>query len=103
MKPELINLVKQLRTSMQLQEEYIDKLPREFQELLFDNEYTSQLDFQRDELIKAVFGDKYYEEVCWFLYEFEAGKSQGPHVRLPCGTHYIFLTDDDYYTYLETQ
>lgn len=103
MKPELINLVKQLRASMQRQDEYINKLPREFQELLLDNTYSNYADIQRDQLMKAVFGDEYYEEVCWFFYEFEAGKTSGPHCRLPCGTEYTFKTDEDYFKYLEQQ
>ena len=103
MKTELINVVKQLRKLMQRQDEYIDSIPREFQEVVQDNEYSNCASMQVDIMLQALFGTKYYEEVCWFLYEFEAGKSKGPHVRLPCGTHYCFLTDDDYYTYLETQ
>lgn len=103
MKPELIQVVKELRNLMQRQDQYIESIPREFQELVQDNEYSFCGSMQVDVLLQALFDTKYYHEVCWFLYEFTPGKSQGPHVRLPCGTHYTFLTDDDYYAYLETQ
>lgn len=101
MNQNLINVVKQLRESTKQQESYLYALPREFQELLVDNEYTNQYDIQRTAMIQALFGDL-TEDIEWFLYEFEPGKSKGPHLRYPDGTEFTFTTDDDYYKYLET-
>jgi hypothetical protein len=97
-----IQVVKELRLSMQAQDNYLAKLPREFQELLFENEYANLQDTQRDQLMRTLFAE-HYEDVMWFLYEFTAGKSTGPHVISQDGTKYTFRNDNDYYTYLETQ
>lgn len=101
MTPDKIEVIKKLRISQLLQQAYVDGLPREFQELLIDNEYANEQDKQKHVLIEALFPD-YAEDVYWFLYEFEAGKTRGPHLRLPCGTEYTFHTDADYFKYLET-
>jgi len=95
-----IAALRKIRKSMQQQDLYISKLPKEFQELMFDNDYANQASHQVDVLLKALFGSL-YEDVAWFLYEFEAGKTPGPHLRLATGAEYVFLTDEDYFKYLE--
>ena len=102
MKPELINVVKQLRKLTQRQDQYIESLPREFQEVVQDNEYTNCASMQTDVVLKELFGSEMYEDVCWFLYEFTPGKSPGPHIIVN-GTEYFLLSDDDYYEYLKYQ
>ena len=102
MSPELVKVVRELRQLQLKQAAYLDALPREFQELLFDNEYTSHLEVQRSLLLQSTFGDL-CEDVEWFLYEFEPGRTRGPHVITPDGTKHSFETDEDYYTYLATQ
>ena len=102
MKRELIEVVKQLRQSMQRQDEYLAELPREFQEMLFDNAYSNYFEIQRDQLMQALFGNEMYEDIMWFLYEFTPGKSTGPHIIVD-GKEYVLLSDEDYYRYLEEQ
>ena len=102
MKQELIEVVKQLRINSKRQDAYIDSIPREFQELLLDNTYSNLAGMQCDVLLKALVGDM-YEDISWFLYEFTAGKSKGPHCITEDGTEYTYKTDEDYYRYLETQ
>lgn len=97
-----LHALRQIRVSMQRQDEYLATLPQEFQQVVFDNTYANQASHQQDVLLKALFGDL-YEDVLWFLYEFTPGKTAGPHVVTQDGTGYIFLTDEDYYTYLEQQ
>jgi hypothetical protein len=96
-----IQVVKELRMSMQAQDEYVDALPQVLQEAVLDNEYANLQRVQREVLMQALF-QEHYEDVCWFLYEFTPGKSAGPHLVLADGTEHTFRNDNDYYTYLET-
>jgi hypothetical protein len=54
---------------------------------------------QIDILMNELFG-VHAEEVYWFLYEFQEGKSSGPHAIEADGTKYTFKTNEDYYEYL---
>lgn len=102
MKPKLIELVKQLRESMKRQDEYLEALPREFQEMLFDNAYCSYFEIQRDQMLQVLFGNEMYEDINWFLFEFTPGKSPGPHIIVD-GKEYVLNSDEDYYRYLLEQ
>ena len=100
MRAELIDIVAQLKEYDTQQVAYLDSLPGDISAAFFDNKYANLLGNQRDLLIKALFEDM-TEDVEWFLYEFEAGKSPGPHCITENGTEYTFLTNEDYYNYLE--
>jgi hypothetical protein len=102
MKAELIDIVAKLKEYDIEQVAYLDSLPVDISSAFFDNKYTNALSAQRDLLIKALFGDM-SEDIEWFLYEFEAGKSPGPHCILANGKAYTFKTNEDYYNYLEEQ
>lgn len=103
MKPEIIDVIKQLRELMQQQDAYIDSIPNEFQELVQDNAYANAQGLQIDVLLKALLGTgEMYEDVMWFFYEFTPGKTPGPHIVVN-GTEYFLLSDEDYYTYLRYQ
>jgi len=102
MKPELIEVVKKLKESIEQQDQYIDSLPSEFRELILDNKYVNSHIQNVDTLMSELFGDM-YEDVNWFLYEFKAGSSTGPHCIHPDGTVYTYKSNDDYYEYLKSQ
>lgn len=102
MKQELIDVVRRLKDWDTKQDEYIKTIPSDIGTAFFDNEYTNLMSLQKDMLIRALFGDM-AEDVMWFLYEFKAGKSAGPHCILADGTKYTYNTNEDYYAYLESQ
>jgi hypothetical protein len=81
--------------------QYLDSIPPDINSVFFDNAYVNNLAMQRDVLIEELFGDM-AEDVFWFLYEFEAGKSPGPHLILADGIKYTFVTDESYYEYLKS-
>ena len=99
MNQELIDIVRKLKDLGTKQDEYIKTIPSDIGSAFFDNEYTYLISMQRDLLINQLFGDM-ADDVTWFLYEFEAGKSPGPHCILADGTEYVYNTNEDYYTYL---
>ena len=100
MKQELIDVVRDLKQEMLVQDSWIDSLPNEISSAFFDNTLTNSLGVQRDILIKALFGD-YEEAVYWFLYEFTVGKFEGPHCIDESGKEWTYNTDEDYFEYLK--
>lgn len=102
MNPKLINTVRQLKQLVTEQHKYLDSVPPDIACFLIDNSYTERLRQQVDLVIAQLFGDM-AEDVCWFLYEFEAGQSPGPHVILADGKAYTYITDEDYYEYLKNE
>jgi hypothetical protein len=100
MKQELIDVVRKLKDWDTEQEEYLKSIPSDIKSVFFENQYTNLLSMQKDLLIDQLFGDM-AEDVFWFLYEFEAGKSPGPHCILADGTEYVYNTNEDYYAYLK--
>lgn len=100
MKQELIDVVRKLKDWDTEQEQYIKTIPYDIASVFFDNQYINLMSMQKDLLISQLFGDM-AEDVMWFLYEFEAGKSPGPHCILADGTEYVYNTNEDYYAYLK--
>jgi len=41
-----------------------------------------------------------YEDIFWFLHEFEAGKTPGPHIIHKDGTEFTFNYNEDFYKYM---
>lgn len=102
MKPELIKIVKQLKYLDNEMDAYMGTIPPDISSAFFDNTYVNSLFTQKELLINALFGDM-AEDVSWFLFEFEAGKSPGPHCITKDGKEYFYHTDEDYYEYLKEQ
>lgn len=102
MKKELVDVVRKLKNYDDEKSKYIESIPSDISSAFFDNTYTNAQSMQVDCLMEALFGNM-IEDVCWFLYEFKAGKSSGPHCILKDGTEYTFNTNEDYYDYLLTQ
>jgi hypothetical protein len=102
MNRELIGVVRQLRASDIKQDKYICSVPADINSIFFESEYFEQCHIQRTLLIRALFGD-YTESVEWFLYEFEPGKTPGPHCIHADGTEFVYETDEDFYKYLERE
>jgi len=100
MNEQLINVVRKLRELDNQGDKYIQTIPSDINSVFFDNIYVNALDMQKNILIESLFGDM-AEDVKWFLYEFEPGKSPGPHCITAEGTAYTYQTDEDYYKYLE--
>ena len=102
MKTELIDIVRKLKDSCLVRDNYVKKLPPDFY-TLFDNEYVNELEKQIDMMVESLFGDM-AEDVFWFLYEYhQETASNGPHLILQNGTEYTFKTNEDYYEYLKNQ
>jgi len=101
MNQKLIDLVRKLKDHETRMNQYLDSIPSDLNSVFFDNAYVNNLAMQRDALIEELFGDM-AEDVYWFLYEFEAGKTPGPHLQLADGTKYTFVTDESYYEYLKS-
>lgn len=102
MKQSKIELVKFLKDSVVASNEYIESIPRDIRSGFFDNEYCNTQDKMCDELVRAHFKDM-ATDIFWFLYEFEAGKTEGPHITTADSVEWTFNSNDDYYKYLETQ
>lgn len=100
MKKELVDIVRKLRSLDIKAETYINRIPTDINMIFFDNEYVNNIKTQKDLLINTLFGDM-AEDINWFLYEFTAGKSLGPHCITSEGFEYTYHTDEDYYNYLE--
>ncbi len=100
MNKELIDVVRKLKEFDIEGENYRMSIPSDINWVFFDNRYVNGLQMQKDMLIDLLFGDM-ADDVSWFLYEFEAGKSTGPHCITADGTEHFYHTDDDYYKYLE--
>ena len=101
MNKELIDVVRKLKELDNQGDKYLQSIPSDINSVFFDNTYVNALQMQKDMLINLVFGDM-TDDVSWFLYEFEAGKSPGPHCITADGTEYFYHTDEDYYKYLES-
>lgn len=101
MKPKLIELLQELKRLHVLRDEYIDTVPMDLRGVIWDTKYCELLERENDLMLNRVFKDS-VEDAYWFLYDFKAGKSKGPHL-VENGVEYTFETDDDYYEYLRTQ
>ena len=103
MKTELIDVLKKIRKINVDQDKYLDSIPRDLRSSVFDNKFAALEGSKNDVIMQSLFGD-FYEDVCWFLYEFDTLKLplSTPHI-VADGKEYFFKTDDDYYKYLENQ
>lgn len=101
MKTELIEVVKKLKAIGDLQDKYLDTVPRDIVTFVFDNEYANMQDQMNRAMFTQLFGDL-AEDVNWFLYEFKVGETPGPHCIHSDKKEYTFNTVDDYYKYLES-
>ena len=102
MKKELIDIVRKLKDIEEMQDAFIDSMPYEYNSIILDSKYTTNVYMQKDIILSALFGDM-VDDVEWFLYAFKAGKSAGPHCVHVDGTEYTFNTNEDYYEYLKDQ
>ena len=95
MSPELVEVVRKLRNIELQQRAYVDKVPLDIQDFVFDNEYANLQGLKFDAVVQALFADN-VEDVYWFLYEFNPAMP-GPHLVNEEGKEYTFKTDEDYY------
>jgi hypothetical protein len=101
MKNEMILVVRHLKEMQEKMDQYINTIPRDIRTTFFDNEYVNCLTVQRDRLIGELFNESsVFEDIFWFLYEFEAGKTPGPHIVRPNGIEFTFNYNEDFYKYL---
>lgn len=56
----------------QHEDAYIDSLPRDIAQAIFDNAYVNSITHVQDKLARYVFGD-HMESIWWFLYEWKPG------------------------------
>jgi hypothetical protein len=100
MKPELIAIVKQLKETREALDVYLDSVPSDLRVSVCDNKFVDLLEAMVHLLTDKVFeGNK--EDIYWFLYEFEAGQTKGPHIIDEKGKKWTFKTNKDYYKYLK--
>ena len=99
MKQELILVVRHLKEMQEKMEQYISSIPPDLNSVFFDNVYVNCLQVQTDRLIGELFTES-YEDIFWFLHEFEAGKTPGPHIIHKDGTEFTFNYNEDFYKYL---
>ena len=99
MKNEMILVVRHLKEMEEKMNQFISSIPPDINSVFFDNVYVNCLAVQRDRLIGELFTES-YGDIFWFLLEFEAGKTPGPHIILKDGTEFIFKTNEDFYKYL---
>jgi len=102
MKPELIEIVKEIKRRTNLNNAYLDTVPSEFIGCVYDNDYANNNGVIADIMAKALFGDM-YDEIGWFWYEWKPNNATTPHLILVDGTEYIFNTEEQYYVYLRGQ
>jgi hypothetical protein len=100
MKPELIAIVKQLKEKKEAQDVYFQTIPTDLRVSVIDNKYVNLLEAMVQILTDKVF-EGVEEDMYWFLYDFEAGKTNGPHIIDATGQKYTFKTNKAYYKYLE--
>jgi hypothetical protein len=100
MKPELIAIVKQLKETRDAQDAYLETIPTDLRVFVCDNKFVSSLEAMVQILTDKVF-EGVEEDIYWFLYDFEAGKTNGPHIIDATGQKYTFKTNKAYYKYLE--
>lgn len=79
---ELIAIIYNEKTR---RDNYIDRIPREFSDLVVENIYSSSLGYLNDLLIDEIFGE-FAEDVDYFLYETSGDKTK-PN---------IFIEDREY-------
>ena len=100
MKPELIEIVRKLRSYEKQRDEYLNSLPNEVRNFLLDNRYTEMQDMKSQQLLEGLFGED-VDRVYWILYDYDNVRDSSPHITHKDGTEYTFETDEDYYKYLE--
>jgi hypothetical protein len=79
---------------------YFASIPSDLAASVFDNKYVELLEMTIQILTNSVFHGV-EEDVYWFLYDFEAGRSEGPHIIDATGKEWFIRSDDDYYEYLK--
>jgi hypothetical protein len=88
MHKKLITILRELKRLEDLQDSHLAQVPDEYVDALFGNAYTNSLGMQKDLLLHELFG-KDSEEVCWFLYEYNAD------------TDTDFQSYEEFYSYLD--
>jgi hypothetical protein len=100
MKPELIDIVRQLKEINEAQDAYSQTIPADLRVSVFDNKYVNLLETKAQILTDKLF-EGIEEDIYWFLYDFEAGRTEGPHIIDATGKKWTFKTNKDYYKYLK--
>jgi len=98
-KLELLRRIKELDREGQA---FLDTIPLSLyyiKEAIFDNDYVGTTERKANACLEYVFGD-YYEDVCWFLYEWSP---EGCNTIWVKEKEYRILTEEDYYTYFEQE
>lgn len=80
-------------------DEYLDKIPDDLKDSVFDNQYTNSLGWCHDRLAEAVFGEL-WEDVAYFLYERPILSNIGKVVVND--VTYEFSTIDEFFDYMKS-
>ena len=96
-----IDTLRKIRALYDKQQIYTDKLPREFYDLIVDNEYINNSQLMVDRLADAYFGEL-ADDVCWFIYEWKPHDDDRPDITIE-GREYGIKTEEDYYAYLKEE
>lgn len=55
------------------QQDYIDRIPRDIRDAIFDNEYTAAYSEMVNSVMKAALPQNLYDDTQWLLYEWKPG------------------------------
>lgn len=70
---EYATMVRSLHTLNTKQQEYIDRIPRDIRDAIFDNEYTAAYSEMLNSVMKAALPQNLYDDTQWLLYEWKPG------------------------------
>lgn len=87
-------LIRFLVNEHQKREEYLDSIPTDIRQSVFDNAYVTSIGRVNDALISKLFGEK-AESIFWFMYEWEPGYKESVD-----GKDIIINNTDDFIDFL---
>lgn len=90
---EFSNLLKYLAIMRKDAQAYLDLIPEDIAQTIFDNNYANMQDRIIVKLLKTILKD-YYEDVTWFLYDWKPG-----YTITVENTTYVINSLDDYLNY----
>jgi hypothetical protein len=70
-------IFKRLYSNLKKRDQFVDTLPPYFQEVVFDNDYSTLLQDDNFMMIEKIFGD-HTEAIMWFMYEWTPGMKSYP-------------------------
>lgn len=83
-------------SAKEAQDKYIDSIPSDIRDAIFDNTYSNEQGMLNDFLMKELFGDQLVEEVYWFLYDWKPGVTITTRTSSGSPIVHVINTIDDF-------